>query len=302
MQIRGTKLICFAHTKLREVLTIKNYTYEIFEQANIYINYNEVRKTTMHSHDFIEIAYISQGEGTHIIENREVSCKAGEYYVIDIHTEHQFIAKTEKLVIYNCIFTADFVENGLARDIGFNGMIRQYPWNQYVTCSYQPSYQSFLITPKLHWIFTEMLEEYTKRNAGYLQMLYSYVVQLLLYTLRMTPKEESGDLILPSQMLGKVIEYIYRNYNQNITLAELQNLTFFSGSHLCRKFKKETGKTIKEFIRTIRLNESKKMLIHTELQVKEISRKIGYDDVKYFTDIFKKEIGKTPTMYRKDYR
>ncbi len=81
------------------------------------------------------------------------------------------------------------------------------------------------------------------------------------------------------------------------TLAEAQNI---SAGYLSAVFKKETGKTVSEFIREKRIKHAVHLLTTTHLQVQTIALHCGIMDVQYFTKLFKKETGMTPKQYREN--
>ena len=64
------------------------------------------------------------------------------------------------------------------------------------------------------------------------------------------------------------------------------------------RFKKETGKTVSEYIRDKRIEHAKYLLNTTHLQIQTIALHCGIMDVQYFSKIFKKQLGKTPKEYR----
>lgn len=79
------------------------------------------------------------------------------------------------------------------------------------------------------------------------------------------------------------------------SLAERQNVSL---GYLSTIFKKETGKTVSEYIRKKRVNHASHLLATTQLQIQTVALHCGIMDVQYFSKIFKKETGKTPKEYR----
>ena len=74
------------------------------------------------------------------------------------------------------------------------------------------------------------------------------------------------------------------------------NATYFSGM-----FKKETDMNFSEYLKKIRIDNAKNLLLNTENSVEDISYAVGYSDIKYFSRLFKKLTGVTPTEFRKLY-
>lgn len=101
-----------------------------------------------------------------------------------------------------------------------------------------------------------------------------------------------------TNMTQQAIEEIMTNYDKKLDIQALAKLCFTHPSHLSRKFKQETGQTITDFHQMIRIDHAKHMLKHENLPVSEIAWLVGYEDASYFTRVFKKNTGYTPTEYR----
>ena len=101
-----------------------------------------------------------------------------------------------------------------------------------------------------------------------------------------------------SAPINRVIEYLSFHFSQEIPLSYLSGIAHFSGSHLSKIFKKETGTTISEYIARLRCRHAAQLLRDTDLSVQEISNYVGYPDNNYFVKVFKKQYGVTPTAFR----
>lgn len=69
--------------------------------------------------------------------------------------------------------------------------------------------------------------------------------------------------------------------------------------YLGTKFHKETGVSFKNYMKTVRINKAKELLVGTSLKLYEISEQVGYSDPKYFSRVFKETTGLLPADYRK---
>ncbi|MFS8652800.1 MAG: AraC family transcriptional regulator [Caldibacillus sp.] len=63
-------------------------------------------------------------------------------------------------------------------------------------------------------------------------------------------------------------------------------------------FKQKTGKKFNEYVNQLRVEEAKSLLVETPFKVSEISEQVGFQEYKYFAEVFKKFTGITPTAYR----
>ncbi|TDY49683.1 helix-turn-helix protein [Alicyclobacillus sacchari] len=102
-----------------------------------------------------------------------------------------------------------------------------------------------------------------------------------------------------SAQIGQVIQVIESNYDSDLDVASLAARVFLSPSYLSKRFKSETGMTIREFIVQTRLNKAKDMLLHDfHLKAYEVGAHVGYPDPTYFNKLFKRQVGLTPKAFR----
>lgn len=99
--------------------------------------------------------------------------------------------------------------------------------------------------------------------------------------------------------ISAVLTYINANYNKQLTLKELARISGYSLSRFSHLFAEITGTTPIKYQNAIRLKLSLEMLTSTSLSVSEIAYSLGFSDPLYFSRIFKKMYGVSPSKYRK---
>ena len=104
---------------------------------------------------------------------------------------------------------------------------------------------------------------------------------------------------LNNNIIKMAMEYIHEHYNQDITLSSIANYVHLNGSYLSRMFCKATGKTIIEVITGIRIEKAKEILINNEFKISDVASLVGIYDPTYFSQIFKKSTGMTPSEYKR---
>ena len=107
------------------------------------------------------------------------------------------------------------------------------------------------------------------------------------------PSDEKEDI------LKQILRYIQMNYSVDLTAEELCRLFGCSRSYFSHTFKRATGKSFREYLTDVRLENAKRLLAFSHLNVTEISFAIGYADSNYFSNVFKKKEGFSPLTYRK---
>lgn len=98
------------------------------------------------------------------------------------------------------------------------------------------------------------------------------------------------------------LKYIEKNYRTRITVEELAMKLDLSPKYFGTMFKNTTGKSVNEFINTLRLYDAKQMLVSTTMRIEEISDCLGYSNEFYFSKRFKEEEGISPKQYRENIK
>ncbi len=109
----------------------------------------------------------------------------------------------------------------------------------------------------------------------------------------------TDNVITIPKKLRRCIDYISRNYTSNITLDELAEYSNVSKQQLIRYFKATLNTTPTQYITDFKITRAKEMLFyHSELTINEIALELGFDNQHYFSKVFKKITGETPSDYR----
>lgn len=96
-------------------------------------------------------------------------------------------------------------------------------------------------------------------------------------------------------------QYIQKHYSEPVTLEEVCASIGFSTSYFSVLFKKETGEGFNKYLTRVRIDKAKELLQGGNVPVAEICTRVGYGDLKHFTQTFKKVTGLNPGQYRKLY-
>ncbi len=96
----------------------------------------------------------------------------------------------------------------------------------------------------------------------------------------------------------ETIKYLHENYHKKITLEKLSDVACLSNSYLSKLFKEELDKTIFEYLTELRIGKAKRELIYSNSNLQNVAELVGYDDASYFSKVFKKEEGISPSEFR----
>jgi two-component system response regulator YesN len=103
------------------------------------------------------------------------------------------------------------------------------------------------------------------------------------------------DNLKHQKAMETIIAYIHEHYTEDISLEELSDIVSISKNYLCYIFKKVTGETFNQYLTRVRIEKAKEMILDGKWLVYEIAEKVGYKNIPYFSTLFKKITGHTPT-------
>ena len=98
--------------------------------------------------------------------------------------------------------------------------------------------------------------------------------------------------------VNKAIQYIQAHYNENLSLDNVAKEIDLSSPYLSSLFSRILGTTFINYVQSVRIQKAKELLCSTTMKVYEIAYCIGYDDEKYFSQVFRKTEGITPSQFR----
>lgn len=101
-----------------------------------------------------------------------------------------------------------------------------------------------------------------------------------------------------SPRVRKIIDYIHENYQQDISLESIADTFWLHKVYLAKIFKQETGKSVNEYIRCLRIEKAKELLAQENIKISEIVSTAGFNNPQSFYTLFKKYVGMKPGEYR----
>jgi len=103
-----------------------------------------------------------------------------------------------------------------------------------------------------------------------------------------------------SDLLPKLIAFMKSNVHKNLRISDLAHTCNCSSSNIYKIFKANLDSSPQDFFINLKMERARKYLLKSNLKVKEIGAKLGYDDPYYFSRIFSKHVGLSPANYRKE--
>ncbi|MFB7816899.1 response regulator transcription factor [Paenibacillus chitinolyticus] len=97
------------------------------------------------------------------------------------------------------------------------------------------------------------------------------------------------------------LQYIKAHYSEDLSLERMASVVFLNPVYFSQLFKQKTGQGYKEYVTGLRLEQAKQLLCNPQLKLAEIAERVGYQDVRHFTQVFRKKFMQTPTEYRQEH-
>ncbi len=252
-----------------------------------------------HGHDFLEIHFVMEGHGVEIINGHQYEMKPGTFAIILPHQIHEMhIVSDEAIHLYNF---------GISLKVFFNNeesslALHQLLFNNETNVS--PLYNlNENISARVHQILREMHFEY--RNEQYWSHLLfkAKLVELLVlydrYRKSFDPQKASSQLSQQKNDIWAIIQYVYRNYREPLSLQSLSRRFFISVPYISASFKKYLGVNFHHFLRKIRLDHACSLLTSSKISITEIVFEVGFESYSTFVRVFHSQKGMSPSEYRK---
>lgn len=99
-------------------------------------------------------------------------------------------------------------------------------------------------------------------------------------------------------IIGRVENYIRAHFRENINREEVAAIVYITPNYLSKQFRSKKGMNLREYINQIRIEEAKRLLLTTNLSVSEVAGLSGYENISYFSTVFRKHTGMSPVDWR----
>lgn len=142
-------------------------------------------------------------------------------------------------------------------------------------------------------LFYQILEKATvpvEDIFSYSSLAYSFLM-MLIHSLLINEYTNTKSLV------SRATNYCKEHYQEPITIDHIAQMLRISKSHLERLFHRQSGQTLRKFVENYRMEQAMSQLIHSECSIKTIAAKCGFSNPAYFTAVFKKRYGYTPTEF-----
>ncbi len=270
---------------------MKGYVYEKHELVNlsfpVLFHYDELHlghKFSVHWHENIEILFMLNGHGTVTIEDTEHSVKEGDIIVVNSNRIHHVRSLTDRLEYYCLIIDKDYCDS-----LGFNLDLINI--------------DEKFNDDKLFDIIAEIAYEVNNKELYFESIVTGNAQKILanLFRNHVSNISEYNSTVAGVEMIKRSIEYIKKHYSEKITLEDIVEHIGYNKFYFCRTFKKMTGVTVNAYINNVRIQKASAMLVNNGCSVNEAASKCGFNDISYFTKVFKKRTNMMPSKFKSNF-
>ena len=152
------------------------------------------------------------------------------------------------------------------------------------------------------YLFKEMIDELQGCRTGYRELLQMNLRRLFLLVQRSREERKPAVTSNILEEMEYARRYFHEHYHEPINIAQFAKSRGMSVSWFLRNFKQVTSLSPMQYILATRINNAASLLQSTDYQVTEISAIVGYDNPLYFSRIFRKQKGMSPSAFRKKMR
>lgn len=171
----------------------------------------------------------------------------------------------------------------------------QWKFRENIQTLHQPLAQKITDYTPLEELFEKLLDIWNDKGPGYEFVAGTLLRQLLILISQNNKKLSKNHAV--SLKIDRVIEYMRQNINRKITLEELSRTAELSAFYLSRTFKDATGYPIITYFNKMKIDKAKELLIEGNKKVKEVAYELGYTNEFYFSRIFKRIEGLSPSEF-----
>ncbi len=258
-----------------------------------------------HSHEFVEFVYVVEGKGQHKYNGHAYPIAAGDVFIIEPHVEHAYKAGDDPpLIVYNVIFQPDLLLAELETLSKFTSFIDFFylePFlRQYV------DFQSRLTLEQHEHIeivshLERLVKEFKGKEMGYRVLIKTRLIELFIFLSRCYARrihKSMSAISSEEEVILHICEFIKLHHTRPLTLTQVSQLCGMSHSAFSAKFKQQIGQTFVEFRNQIRIKVAQDLLLKTNDKIISIALQVGFDDLSFFSKMFKQQVGLPPRQFR----
>jgi YesN/AraC family two-component response regulator len=139
----------------------------------------------------------------------------------------------------------------------------------------------------------KLLSEYQEKKPGFIEMMRSIFIEMLLITMRKISRDERS-----TDIVSYLTHRVAAHYAEPLSLSALARKKGYSLPYLSALFKERMGMGFQEYLIRVRIEEACRLLANTDKKISDIAFSCGFSDIRTFNRVFKKVTLLSPREYR----
>jgi YesN/AraC family two-component response regulator len=249
-----------------------------------------------HSHNAMEVIYVINGTGYMRFLHDVVKLSKNNILVILSSKRHLFYVEKDsgcKLVDIQFNLNAIQSDNKKMSDVGKSFIVFK---NDLFS---DDGYLKLNDQLNLGECMTRIVVELEEKADDYKMLVKAEIIVLFIRLLRMIKDFVQKNDLTKNMYIHRAINYINNYLSEPLTPESVAKEVCISADYLMHLFKNITGCSIMEYINQTRMEQAKQLLIHTNIKVSDVSLDVGISNFQYFSTLFKKYTGISPSKFRK---
>lgn len=243
--------------------------------------------------DDFEIYLLEKGEGWFLIGNRELYVKEGDIVFLDSMEGSSFKPKEGS---FRFVFVTFKIKDS---DLNEKVMeLREALKWELPVWSFESPHEIARLFYQMHKTISLRADDYMFR----MKLLLGTLVSSVLDAICLDNSHEETQVTINKGIRGQVdtvIMFLQKNYSMDTRLEDLGKLVNLHPRYLCSLFSKVTGQTITEYVRDLRIEKAKRLLLYTSHSITDIAFEVGFSNSQYFSRVFGKAEKMDPRTFRK---
>jgi AraC-like DNA-binding protein len=273
-----------------------NVAFNLQDMGKIYEQTNG-QTDVPHRHDYYTVLFIEKAIGRHIVDYQTYDFQESEVHFVSPGQVHQ-VALTAKPKGWVFTFSRDFLfENNISESFITNiSLFRFFGESPPLTIDVTTFERLQRIVQEMQSCLPMELNYRIRALGALLQLFLIYCNNSSTINPTQLDEENAGICLLRD--FKSLVETNFETWHK---VNEYAAQIHISPKHLSQTVKNLTGKSAKEIIQDRLLLEAKRLLLHTDLSIKEVGFKLGFEEPLHFSSFFKKQAGVSPTKFRTDH-
>lgn len=152
------------------------------------------------------------------------------------------------------------------------------------------------------YLFLQMIQELKLCRIDFEDLLVNHLQHLFIRIHRAIFSKPHGKNALLMQEADNAVRYFHEHYNEDICVQDYAATHHISVSWFIRGFKEYTSSTPTQYLLSLRISNAQVLLENTDYNITEIAERVGYENPLYFSRLFRKQLGVSPSDFRKQLR